>query len=198
MGYNSEQELEIIAQTRNEVLGRKDHTGVNLFLVWGYPTAFFLLVEFAALLLWNENWCSWLWVGIPLVGAPLMIYNLHKDYDRTGRCTKEQNLVLELWIFIGGACCIGGFTTGVAEVFNQCFCTIQGVLVGFGCFLTGSISHLRPVKICGIIGSILSFSCLFFQGDLWPWQLFMTAIFTIIALIIPGHLFRYYAKQNQH
>ena len=65
------QELELIAQTRNEVLGRKDHTGVNLFLVWGYPTAFFLLVEFAALLLWNENWCSWLWVGIPLVSVPV-------------------------------------------------------------------------------------------------------------------------------
>lgn len=195
--YSTEQELEIIAQTRNEVLGRKDHTGVNLFLVWGYPTTFFLLVEFAALLLWNENWCSWLWVGIPLVGAPLMIHIKRKDFERTGRRTINESLAVELWLFIGFACFLSGLGTGFAGLFEQCYCTIQGVLVGFGCFLTGSISRFRPVKVCGLIGSVLSFSCLFFQGDLWPWQLFMTAIFTVVALIIPGHLFRYYAKHSQ-
>lgn len=194
---STEQELDIIAQTRNEVLGRKEHTGVNLFLVWGYPTAFFLLVEFAALLLWNKNWCSWLWIGIPLVGGPLMINIKHQDYNRTGRRTLDENLTLQMWIFLGFACCISGFATGFAGLFEQFYCTLQGVLVGLGCFLTGAISRIRSVKVCGIIGTALSFSCLFFQGDMWPWQLFMTAIFTIVALIIPGHLFRYYAKHSQ-
>lgn len=92
---DSQNELDIIAQVRSEVMGRKEPTGENLFLAWGYPTAFFLLVEFAALILWNEFWCDWIWLGIPLVGAPLMWYFLQKDYQRTGRRTIDQNVILQ-------------------------------------------------------------------------------------------------------
>lgn len=59
-----------------------------------------------------------------------------------------------------------------------------------GSFLTGVISRFRPMKACGIIGTVLSFGSFFFQGDLWPWQLFVIAIVTVISLIIPGHLSR--------
>ena len=51
-------ELDIISRMRGEVYGHRVPTGENLFLVWGYPTAFFLLIEFAALMLWKENWCN--------------------------------------------------------------------------------------------------------------------------------------------
>ena len=101
-------ELQIIANIRGEVMSRKELTGVNLFLVWGYPTAFFLLLEFAALMILHQNWCSWLWVGIPLIGAPLMIHYQQKDYDCTGHRTLEQNTALQLWLFIGGASAFTG------------------------------------------------------------------------------------------
>ena len=52
-------ELKIIASIRGKVMSRKDVTGVNLFLVWGYPTAFFLLLEFAH---------SWFCTGIGALG----------------------------------------------------------------------------------------------------------------------------------
>ena len=67
-------ELDIIARTRSEVIEKKDLTGENLFLAWGYPTAFVLLLEFAALMWLNEDWSAWLWMGIPLIGTPLMIF----------------------------------------------------------------------------------------------------------------------------
>ena len=35
---NTHKELDIIARMRGEVMGRKEPTGENLFLVWGYPT----------------------------------------------------------------------------------------------------------------------------------------------------------------
>ena len=44
-------ELSIIQQTRAEVMGQKELTGENLFLACGYPTAFFLLLEFAAIII---------------------------------------------------------------------------------------------------------------------------------------------------
>ena len=53
------EELDIITRTRSEVMARQDMTGENLFLAWGYPTAIVLLLEFAALLTWHEDWCSW-------------------------------------------------------------------------------------------------------------------------------------------
>lgn len=60
---NTTEELDIITRMRGEVMGRKDLTGENLFLAWGYPTAIVLLLEFAALMIWNEDWCSWLWLS---------------------------------------------------------------------------------------------------------------------------------------
>ena len=190
-------ELEIISQIRGEVMTNKDLTGENLFLAWGYPTAFFLFVEFLALILLNEFWCQWIWLGIPLVGTPLMMYFLNEDYERTHRRTLEQNVILQMWIFVGFISCLGGATMGFAGVFEILYCTFQGLLISFGCLMTGLILHFRPKTVCGIIGCVISFACLFFQGDLWSWQLLVAVFVTILTLIIPGHLFRHYVKSQR-
>ena len=191
------EELDMIARMRNEVMSRKELTGENLFLAWGYPTVIVLLLEFAALMLWNEDWCSWLWVGIPLIGIPLMIYFLNEDYERAHRRTLDQNVILMMWIFIGFACCLGGAAMGIAGVFQQGFFAMLSLLCGMGCFMTGIILHFRPKTICGIMASVLSVVPLFFQGDQWPWQLLVTAITVVISLIIPGHLFRRFVKNSR-
>ena len=190
----TEHELDIITRMRGEVMSRRDVTGENLFLAWGYPTAVVLLVEFAALLIWNADWCDWLWAGIPLIGVPLMVYFLNEDYERTGRRTLDQNVILMMWIFIGFASCVGGAAMGFAGIFQYSFFALLGLLCGMGCFMTGIILHFRPKTVCGIIASMLSVVPLFFQGDLWPWQLLATAVIVVVALIIPGHLFKQYVK----
>ena len=190
----TENELDIITRMRGEVMSRRDVTGENLFLTWGYPTAAVLLVEFAALLIWNANWCDWLWAGIPIIGVPLMVYFLNEDYERTGRRTLDQNVILMMWIFIGFASCVGGAAMGFAGIFQYSFFALLGLLCGMGCFMTGIILHFRPKTVCGIIASMLSVVPLFFQGDLWPWQLLATAVIVVVALIIPGHLFKQYVK----
>lgn len=191
---NTTDELDLISHVRGEVMSNKELTGENLFLAWGYPTAIVLLLEFVALLIWNENWYNWLWAGIPLIGTPLMMYFLNEDFERTHRRTLEQNVILMMWVFIGFASCVGGAAMGFAGVFQQSFFAYLGLLCGMGCFMTGIILHFRPKTICGIIASALSAVPLFFQGDLWPWQLLVTAIIVIISLIIPGHLFRRYVR----
>jgi hypothetical protein len=191
-------ELQIIASIRGEVMSQKEPTGENLFLVWGYPTAIFLLLEFAALIVLREVWCEWLWVGIPLVGVPLMVYYLNEDYERTGRRTLNQNVILMMWIFIGFASFVGGVTMGFTGIFPLCYCAYQGLLIGMGCFMTGIILHFRPKTICGIIASFLSAVPLFLQGDLWPWQLLVASLIAVVALIIPGHLFRRFVKSERN
>lgn len=187
-------ELDIITRMRGEVISRKDLTGENLFLAWGYPTVAVLLLEFFSLQLWNEDWCDWLWVGIPLIGTPLMIYFLNEDYERTRRRTLDENVILMMWMFIGFASCVGGAAMGFAGVFQQTFFAYLGLLCGMGCFMTGIILHFRPKTICGIIASLLSAVPLFFQGEQWSWQLLVTAVIVTIALIIPGHLFKKYVQ----
>ena len=194
---NTTEELDIITRMRGEVMKRKDLTGENLFLAWGYPTAIVLLLEFAALMIWNEDWCSWLWAGIPLFGVPLMMYFLNEDYERTHRRTLDQNVILLMWVFIGFASFVGGLAMGFADVFPLCYCSYQGLLCGMGCFMTGIILHVLPKIVCGIIASVLSVVPLFFQGDLWPWQLLVTSIIVIISLVIPGHLFRRYVHNKE-
>lgn len=189
-------ELDIIARIRGEVMGHREVKGKNLFLIWGYPTAFFLLLEFAALMLWHKNWCTWLWMGIPLVGAPQMIHVLHKDYGLSHHRTLDSNTILQMWIFVGFISGVGGATMGFAGVFEMLYATFQGLLIGLGCFLTGLILRYRPKMVCGVIGSVVSFVAIFFQGDLWPWQLLIAAMVSVIALIIPGHLFNQYVKKH--
>ena len=191
-------EIDIITRMRSKVMSRQELTGEKFFLAWGYPTAIVLLLEFMALLIWNEDWCSWLWAGIPLIGVPLMVYFLNEDYERTHHRTLEANVILMMWIFIGFASCVGGAAMGFTGVFPQCYCAYQGLGIGMGCFMTGIILHFRPKIICGIIASALSAVPLFFQGDLWPWQLLMASLISAIALIIPGHLFRRYVKQQRY
>ena len=192
------QELDIINQIRSTVKAQQEPTGENLFLAWGYPTAIILFLEFLALQLWHEDWCMWLWTGIPLFGVPLMVYFLNEDYERTGHRTLEQNVILMMWIFIGFASCVGGAAMGFVDIFPQCYCAYQGLLIGFGCFMTGIILHFRPKTVCGIIASFLSAVPLFLQGDLWPWQLLIVSLIAVIALIIPGHMFRHYVKQQRY
>ena len=189
-------ELDIINRVRGEVHGDTSLTGENLFLVWGYPTAIFLFLEFVALMWLKENWCSWIWMGIPLFGAPLMIYFLNKDYARTHHRTRHQSVILIMWVFIGFASFIGGLSMDLAGVFSQFYCAYQGLLCGLGCFMTGLILRFRPKIVCGIIASALSIAPLFFQGELWPWQLLITSVVTVIALIIPGHSFRRHVRDS--
>lgn len=193
---STNQELDVISQIRSKVISEKVPTGENLFLVWGYPTAFFLLLEFVALMVWNEDWCHWIWTGIPMIGTPLMLYFINEDYERTHHRTLEQNVILMMWVFIGFACSLGGFAMGLVNIYRQCLFPFIGLMCGMGCFMTGIILHFRPKTICGIIASVLSAVPLFFQGDLWPWQLFITAVIVIVALIIPGHLFRQYVRKT--
>lgn len=187
-------ELDIISQIRGEVHSRKKDTGVNLFLVWGYPTVVLFVMEFVALMFLHRHWYEWLWVCVPLMGVPLMKHFQRKDYERTGHRTLEANIALHLWFYIGAASALLGFIMGITGTYPVCYNFIQGLLIGLGGYLTGVISRFRPMTVGGIIGSVMTFVCLFLQGDLWPWQFLVTAIIIVMTLIVPGHLCKQYVN----
>lgn len=169
--------------------------GKSIFISWGYISVFFLVLEFFALMIWNEEWCYYLWIGIPVVG---MIQGADGIFIHKNRQTLDwQNTtVLYTWVFIGFTCGICGFMTGVTGLFASCFLTFVGLLFSIGSFITGALLRLRSHIVCAFSGAALSFLTLLFQGDLWPWQLVTTALVVAVSMIIPGHLFDCNEKDN--
>ena len=162
--------------------------GKTVFISWGYISVFFLLLEFFALLIWNEEWCYYLWIGIPVVG---LMQGVDGFFIHENRKTLDwQNTtVLYTWAFIGLTCGISGFMTGITGFFRPCFLTFVGLLLSIGSFITGALLRLRSHIACAFIGAALSFLTLLFQGDQWFWQLLTTAVVVTVSMIIPGHLF---------
>lgn len=181
--------LEVIARTRGKVTMSDRPTGGNIFLVWGWPTAFFFLLEFFLWQAFRQQWCLWLWMGIPLVAVPLMVRILRKDHQRTHNRTHGAKVVLNYWIFVGCACAGVGFLFGFAGLYESCFLPLLCLLVGIGSFITGEILRFKPKTLCGLAGCAIGFCSFLLRGELWHWQLLATALVAVVALIVPGILY---------
>lgn len=178
--------LEVIAHTRGKVDMDTTPTGESLFLVWGWPTAVIFLLEFVLWQFFRQEWCLWLWPGVPLVGIPLMVHLLKKDHDRSHTRTHSARVVLDYWIFVGVACGVGGFAFGVSGLYEDCFLPLVCLLVSIGSFLTGEMLRFRPKMICGLVGTAISLGSFMLKGELWSWQLLAISLVAAIGLIVPG------------
>ena len=184
--------LDVIARTRGKVDMDDTPTGENLFLMWGTLTSVFFLLQFV---LWNwleQDWCMWVLTGIVLIGWPWMIVLLRKDHNRTHRRTHESRIVLDVWIFVGVACAVGGFVFGLADVFERFAMPLMSLLVGGGACVTGEVIRFRPKIIGGIVGSVLGIGAFILQGELWTWQMLALSLVAVVSLVIPGYLYKNY------
>lgn len=182
--------LDVIAKTRGRVQMDELPTGDGLFLVWGWSTVVFFLLEFFCWRRFEATWCQFLWVGIPLVGVPVMVRILRRDHARTHVRTRGAKIVLDYWIFAGAACCLGGFALGFAELDKICLNPLVSVLIGIGSFLTGELLRFRPMILCGLAGVAIGIGSFLFQGDFWVWQTLGVAVVAAVSLVIPGYLCR--------
>lgn len=165
--------------------------GQGLFLSMGYLCVFFLLLEFAGILIIKADWCYLIWLGIP-TGAMLLAGDSMYIFKNKEKIDKTNSDILYVWLFVGVACGVCGFLTGISGFFQPCFLTFLALLCSMGSFMTAVMGRQRIHVICALIAAGLSFVPLLFQGDLWPWQLPATALVLVFAFIIPGHTF----KQN--
>ena len=96
--------LEVIARTRGKVKMDDVPTGDRLFLIWGWPTVAFFGLMFVLWHMLRQDWCLFVWAGIPLVGIPLMVRELRKDRQRRHMRTISSKTILDYWIFAGAVC----------------------------------------------------------------------------------------------
>ena len=162
--------LEVIAHTRGKVdMDSSVQTGGGLFPLWGWLTAVFYSLAFILWQLFHQDWCLWMWIGIPVVGFPIMFSLLRKDHERTHIRTRRSKLVLDYWIFAACVIGIGGFLFGFAGLYE----VVENPLI---CLLVG-------------IGASIGLGAFLLQGDLWVWQELCVVATAVSALIVPGHLF---------
>ena len=181
--------LEVIARTRGKVEMDDRPTGGWLFPLWGWLTAFFYLSEFVLWQFFHQEWCLWLWIGIPVLGVPLMMTIIRRDHRRAHMRTRRSRLVLDYWIFAASTIGIGGFLFGFAGIYEMAENPVICLLVGIGAFLTGEEARFRPMIVGGLVGAAVGIVSFILQGDLWIWQPLCVAFTALAALIIPGHLY---------
>lgn len=182
--------LEVIAHTRGKVdMDGSVQTGGGLFPLWGWLTAVFYSLAFILWQLFHQDWCLWMWIGIPVVGFPIMFSLLRKDHERTHIRTRRSKLVLDYWIFAACVIGIGGFLFGFAGLYEVVENPLICLLVGIGAFLTGEAVRFRPMIVGGLIGASIGLGAFLLQGDLWVWQELCVVATAVSALIVPGHLF---------
>ena len=181
--------LEVIARTRGKVEMDDIPTGGKLFPLWGWLTAFFYTLEFVLSKLTGQEWCLWLWVGIPLIGIPLMISILRKDREQAHMRTRSSKLVLDYWILAACVIGIGGFIFGFCGIYETVENPVICLLVGTGAFVTGEKARFRPMTVGGIIGVAIGIGAFLLTGELWVWQTLAIALCAIVALIVPGYMF---------
>lgn len=182
--------LEVIARTRGKVDMDSTPTANPLFVLWGSVTAVIYLLEFFFWRAYQAEWCLWLWIGIPVIACPLMAIILKKDRDRSHMRSRMSKLVLDYWIFTGTAICLGGFLFGFTGVYCVAENPMICLLVGIGAFITGEVTRYRPMMVCGLLGAAIGIGAFTLQGELWYWQMLAVAVTAIIALIIPGVLYK--------
>ena len=181
--------LDVIARTRGKIEMDETPTGGMLFPLWGWLTAIFYLAEFILWQVFRQEWCMWLWVGIPVVGIPLMVRLLRKDRERTHRRTHGSRLVLDYWIFAACAFCIGGFIFGFCDIYEMVENPLICLLIGIGAFITGETARFRPMIIGGLAGASVGICSFLLQGEIWYWQMAAIVLVAFLSLIVPGHMF---------
>ena len=181
--------LDVIARTRGKVDMDSTPSGGWLFPLWGWLTAFFYLLEFVLWEILHAPWCVWLWIGVPLLGIPLMVLILRRDHRRSHMRSRNSRVVLDYWIFAAAAIAVGGFVFGFADIYEIAENPLICLLVGIGAFLTGEVVRFRPMVVGGLAGAAIAIAAFLLQGELWMWQTLAVAAVAAVALIIPGHLY---------
>ena len=181
--------MEVIARTKGRVEMDGIPSGDRIFPIWGWLSAIAFALEFVCWRSFQQTWCLFLWVIIPLIGTPLMMRIIRKDRDRTHIRSRASKLVLDYWIFVGAACGLGGFALGFADLYEICFIPVASMLIGIGAFITGEVLRFRPMIICGLIGAFAGLLSFILQGELWSYQLLVLSLVSVVSLIVPGYLY---------
>ncbi len=195
---NEKESLELITRMIQETQKNTARYSAYPLLVWGYTTVFVTLSVWVlyTFVFPDKDWVMWLWLGIPVIGLPLMYY-LTRNEKRIGARNYLDRTVGYVWAVIGSS-------IATLSLLTLCHLLVVNVLldisllISIGSTITGLIVRYRPITVTGILGILLSFGLGTWQvifSETWSF-LWFACIFVVI-LIIPGHILHAELKKNE-
>ena len=97
-------------------------------------------------------------------------------YQQAGTYTMEKHS-LHRYIYHRQKACLRGWM-------------LTCLLIGIGAFVSGQVIRFRPKTIGGIIGATIGLLSFTLQCDLWTWQMLTLSLASVVALVIPGFLYK--------
>ena len=194
---NEKESLELIAQMiqnskKNLQVGRG-----NQFILWGWLGAITSLVVMG-MLMWTKNpmW-NWLWFAIPVIGWPVMMWQMKKEKKPV--VTFTDKVLKAVWMSIGSIGMLGTFLMAIYAKNMMLMLPGVSILIAIGVFITGAILDDRALKTrtFGALLLIMMASChiVFMQDDFY-WYYITFSLGFIVMLVMPGYHLNKEAKKH--
>ena len=194
---NEKESLELIAQMiqnskKNLQVGRG-----NQFILWGWIGAITSLAVMCMQMWTNNPMWNWLWFAIPVIGWPMMMWQMKKEEKPV--VTFTDKVLRSVWLSIGGIGMTG--LTLMAIYAKNMMLMLPGVsiLIAIGVFITGAILDDRALKTrtFGALLLIMMASChiVFMQDDFY-WYYITFSFGFIVMLVMPGYHLNKEAKKH--
>ena len=194
---NEKESLELIAQMiqnskKNLQVGRG-----NLFILWGWLGAITSLAVMAMHMRTKNPMWNWLWFAIPVIGWPVMMWQLKKEEKPV--VTFTAKVLKSVWMSIGSIGMLGTFLMAIYA--KNMMLMLPGVsyLIAIGVFITGAILDDRALKTrtFGALLLIMMASChiVFMQDDFY-WYYITFSLGLIVMLVKPGYHLNKEAKKH--
>ena len=194
---NEKESLELIAQMiqnskKNLQVGRG-----NQFILWGSLGAITSLAVMTMLLLTNSPMWNWLWFAIPVIGWPVMMWQLKKEEKPV--ITFIDKVMKAVWTTIG--------SIGMLSILLMAYvahnthliipCTI--LLIGIGSAISGAVLDNKRIQswASGTFGFVMIVSLRIAFDETNPiWNHIIFSIASIGLLVIPGYILNKEAKKH--
>ena len=194
---NEKESLELIAQMiqnskKNLQVGRG-----NQFILWGWVGAITSLAVMGMLMLTNNPMWNWLWFAIPIIGWPLMMWQIKKEEKPV--VTFTDKVLSAVWMSIGGIGMTGLLLLAIYAKNMMLMLPGACILMAIGVFITGAILDDRKTKTSAFstLFVIMMASChIAFMKDAFLWYHITFALGFIGILVMPGYHLNKEAKKH--
>ena len=194
---NEKESLELIAQMiqnskKNLQVGRG-----NQFILWGWLGAITSLAVMGMLMLTNNPMWNWLWFAIPVIGWPLMMWQMKKEEKPI--VTFTDKALRAVWMSIGGIGITGLLLLAIYAKNMMLMLPGASILMAIGVFITGAILDDRKTKTSAFstLFVIMMASChIVFMKDDFYWYYITFALGFIGILVMPGYHLNKEAKKH--
>ena len=194
---NEKESLELITQMiqnskKNLQVGRG-----NQFILWGWLGAITSLAVMG-MLMWTKNpvW-NWLWFAIPVIGWPVMMWQLKKAEKPV--VTFTDKVLKAVWMSIGSVGMAGIFLMAIYAKNMMLMLPGACILMAIGVFITGTVLNDRKTKTSAFstLFVIMRASChIVFMKDHFMWYYIVFSLGFIGMLVVPGYHLNKEAKKH--